>query len=117
MWQAQTLGTALKRDAPPLQGVERLATTKTAVAAVEEGDAGGSGRAQGRASSLHSMIGQQVRLVGLQARPELNGVVGMCERFDGKQQRYAVRVEGRGQPLAIKGTNLELIEGGGKDEL
>ena len=65
---------------------------------------------------LKSLIGQEVRLVGLQAKPELNGVVGVCERFDNKQGRYAVRLEGHEKPLAVKAGNLELVEGD-KDEL
>ena len=60
----------------------------------------------------------QVRLVGLQAKPELNGVVGVCERFDGKQGRYAIRVAGHEKPIAVKGGNLELVEDAdSKDEL
>ena len=56
-------------------------------------------------------------LVGLQARPELNGAVGVCERFDGTLGRYGVRLPGREQPLAVQAANLQLLEGESKDEL
>ena len=55
--------------------------------------------------------------MGLQAKPELNGAVGICERLDAKQGRYAVRLPGLEKPIAIKAANLERVDGGGKDEL
>ena len=73
-----------------------------------------------RAAGLRSLIGQEVRLIGLQAKPELNGAIGVCERFDTKHGRYAVRLPGHEKPLAVKADNLELAadaEGGAKDEL
>jgi len=104
---AKKLGEALKRDEP-------LLTSQAAMA-----DAGAA--KQLKAAGLKSLVGQEVRLVGLQAKPELNGVVGVCERFDAKQGRYAVRLPERDQPLAVKAANLELVgEGadeGAKDEL
>ena len=61
----------------------------------------------------------RVEVKGLQAKPELNGVVGLCERFDGKQGRYAVRLPEHDKPIAVKAANLELVEEGddGKEEL
>ena len=46
--------------------------------------------------------------MGLRAKPELNGAVGVCERYDSAQGRYAVRLDGHDKPLAVKGANLEL---------
>lgn len=84
----------------------------------------GGGATQLEAGGLRSFVGQEVRLVGLQAKPELNGAVGVCERFDTTQGRYAVRLEGHDKPLAVKGANLRLKtepataeDANGKDEL
>jgi len=93
----------LKRDGPLL--------VDSAASAAEDG------AAKLQAAGLKSFIGQEVRLVGLRAKPELNGAVGVCERFDKGQGRYAVRLPGHEKPLAVKGSNLELLEDAGKDEL
>lgn len=107
---ANQLGEKLKRGGP-------LTASSPAVvqaAVVEDGAA-----ATLRAAGLKSLIGHEVRLVGLVARPELNGAVGVCERFDTKQGRYAVRLAGHEKPLALNGANLELtgVEDGDRDEL
>ena len=95
---ATKLGEALKRQEP-------LAHPSPA-----DADGGGAAGAERlRAAGLSSLVGQDVRLVGLQATPELNGVVGVCERFDSKQGRYAVRLPQGDQPLALKAANLELV--------
>lgn len=106
---AKALGEKLKRVQPPLSIGE--ATTPPAA---EDG-----GAATLRAAGLKSFIGREVRLAGLRAKPELNGAVGVCERFDKTQGRYAVRLPGHEKPLAVKGGNLELVEdsGAGKEEL
>lgn len=75
------------------------------------------GAATLEAAGLKSLIGQEVRLVGLQSKPDLNGAVGVCERFDGRQARYAIRLPGHETPIGVKAANLELVERTDKDEL
>jgi hypothetical protein len=72
-----------------------------------------------QASGRPSLIGREVRLVGLVAKPELNGVVGVCERYDARKARYAVRLPSQPKPLALKGDNLELLaeHDGGEDDV
>ena len=104
-YAAKQLGDGLKRvQPPPSSSAEAAAETAEAAEAAAAGDA-------------TSFVGQEVRLVGLQAKPELNGAVGVCERLDAKQGRYAVRLPGHEKPIAIKAANLERVDGGGKDEL
>jgi hypothetical protein len=62
------------------------------------------------------LSGQEVRLVGLQAKPELNGAVGACERFDAQSGRYAVRIPRQEQPILVRATNLELVDKSGGDK-
>lgn len=52
------------------------------------------------------LLGQQVRIEGLQSKPELNGRRGRAERFDDAKQRYEVRLEGEGQVVLVRPTNL-----------
>ena len=101
-YAAKQLGDGLKRVQP--------LPSSSAEAAAESAEAAAAGDAT-------SFVGQEVRLVGLQAKPELNGAVGVCERLDAKQGRYAVRLPGLEKPIAIKAANLERVDGGGKDEL
>ena len=93
---ANALGDKLKRDAP-LAPVDSMPPAQDEAAS------------RLRAAGPKSFVGQNVRLVGLQAKPELNGAVGVCERFDKAQGRYAVRLHGHEKPLALKGGNLELL--------
>lgn len=60
------------------------------------------------------LIGRTVQLHGLSAKPELNGLVGVCERFDEATGRYGVRLEGHENLQALKAANLNLAQG---DEL
>ena len=60
------------------------------------------------------LIGRTVQLHGLSAKPELNGLVGVCERFDKATGRYGVRLEGHENLQALKAANLNLAQG---DEL
>ena len=101
-YAAKQLGDGLKRVQP--------LPSSSAEAAAESAEAAAAGDAT-------SFVGQEVRLVGLQAKPELNGAVGVCERLDAKQGRYAVRLPGLEKPIAIKAANLECVDGDGKDEL
>jgi len=77
----------------------RKAKTKGAVAAPDD-----------------SLIGHRVQLQGLSARPELNGLVGVCEQIDKAKGRYGIRVPGHEDLLALKPANLILAQGMG-DEL
>ena len=50
--------------------------------------------------------GMVIRMVGLQARPELNGKVGVLVKHDDKTGRWQVRLRGHGDML-LKDINLE----------
>ena len=54
-------------------------------------------------------IGARVRISGLQARPELNGTVGIVEGPINESWRYPVRHEPSGQVLALRPLSLELV--------
>eukprot|EP00697_Spironema_sp_BW2_P007468 gnl/Spiro4/2174_TR1042_c0_g1_i1.p1 gnl/Spiro4/2174_TR1042_c0_g1~~gnl/Spiro4/2174_TR1042_c0_g1_i1.p1 ORF type:complete len:479 (+),score=82.97 gnl/Spiro4/2174_TR1042_c0_g1_i1:60-1496(+) len=56
--------------------------------------------------------GQTVRLVGLQAAPELNGMVGVALRFDEIASRWEVRLA-NGEGRKLRPVNLQPLEGGG----
>ena len=72
-------------------------------------------KANGGASAhTDPLIGRRVQLHGLSARPELNGLLGVCERFDKDKGRYGVRVPGHEDLLALKPANVRLAQG---DEL
>jgi len=104
---AEVLGETLKRNEPLAIGSAQLDA---------EAEAAKDGAAQLRAAGLTSFTGQEVRLVGLQAKPGLNGAVGACERFDTQSGRYAVRIPGQEKPIAVRASNLQLVKDG-KDEL
>ncbi len=57
-------------------------------------------------------VGTAVRLRGLVTRPELNGRVGVAERFDMKAARYAVKMQVATPEaqLLVKGENLEAVD-------
>lgn len=101
------LGERLKRDGPLT-----LTSSSAESAAAQE-----LPRAKLEAAGRRSFVGQEVRLVGLKTKPELNGAVGVCEGFDKGQGRYAIRLSGHEKPLALKAGNLELIEHAEKDEM
>ena len=50
---------------------------------------------------------RRVRIVGLQARPELNGRCGVAGRFDAAKGRYAVVVEGETKVMLLKPVSLQ----------
>lgn len=97
---AKVLGETLKRDEAPSDA---------------EAGGAGDGAAQLRVAGCE-LSGQEVRLVGLQAKPELNGAVGACERFDEQSGRYAVRIPRQEQPILVRATNLELVDKSGGDK-
>jgi len=52
-------------------------------------------------------VGASVRLVGLQAAPELNGKLATCVSWSAQRGRWLVRIEG-GEEKNVKAQNLEL---------
>jgi len=103
----KALGAKLKREGPLVVGPPPAT----------EAEVARDGVAEPRAAAHKKFIGREVRLVGLQSKPELNGVLGVCERFDERQGRYAIRLPGHEKPLALHGGNLELVRDPDKDEL
>ena len=120
---AKVLGETLKRDEAPLaigsaqSGTQAGRRTVRGEAQSEDAEDGGAedGAAQLRVAGCE-LSGQAVRLVGLQAKPELNGAVGACERFDAQSGRYAVRMPGQEQPVLVRAANLELVDKSGGDK-
>lgn len=53
------------------------------------------------------LVNQDVRLCGLNAKPELNGKTGRTVCFEAATQRYGVQVEGVGR-MAVRPDNLQL---------
>ena len=56
---------------------------------------------------MPSLSGRRVRIGGLQARPELNGLCGVAGRFDEVKGRYAVAVEGEAEAVLLKPASLQ----------
>ena len=53
--------------------------------------------------------GKQVKIHGLQAKPELNGAVGFAASYDEGRGRYTVNLPD-GCSIALQPTNLELAK-------
>ena len=53
--------------------------------------------------------GMQVQLVGLQAKPELNGLSGRLLEYESSKQRWIVRMNTSETPLQIKSQHLIAI--------
>ena len=74
--------------------------------------------AHGRAARRHGDAqgdvsgGQTVRLRGLQARPELNGEIGLALRFEPDSGRWLLRLR-NGDGKRVKPANVEPMEGAG----
>ena len=58
------------------------------------------------ASPVPILIGTDVQLRGLQAKPELNGQRGVLTGFDASTGRCSVQLEDGGGPFSIKPANL-----------
>lgn len=58
------------------------------------------------------LIGQRVRITGLNSRPELNGKEGVAESFNTDTGRYNVFIDG-GELVALLPARVELVRGGG----
>jgi hypothetical protein len=55
-----------------------------------------------------ALLGRHVKLTGLQARPELNGRVGVATEYNADKQRYAVKLSGaNGETVSVRPSNLE----------
>lgn len=52
--------------------------------------------------------GTRVRIVGLQASPELNGQLGSCKKWLGESGRWQVRLDGHDTDKSLKPENLRL---------
>ncbi len=57
-------------------------------------------------------IGIQVRAVGLAAKPELNGRLGIVKKYDEPKLRVGVEFAPPFGLLSLKHTNLEMADGG-----
>ena len=128
---ATVLGATLKRDRAPLVNPGSYGDAPLSIGAAQPDaevhvdahaplrphawEGAEAGAAQLRVAGCE-FSGQEVRLVGLQAKPELNGAVGACERFDAQSGRYAVRIPGQEQPILVKAANLELVDKSGGDK-
>lgn len=80
------------------------------------GTSGKMKQVEGRAAGLFS-VGQRVRVFGLLARPDLNGMSGKILRYVAPESpeqnavdRWAVETDGDGKILSLKAENIEKIE-------
>jgi DNA ligase-1 len=104
--QQQQMASSGKR--PKLQPIRSVNSYATLAS---EGE-GSSAAADSSAAAAKLWIGQRVRLVGLGARPELNGVCGVATEYIEASGRLSVSLSGddRRAPLAIRPMNLEPAE-------
>ena len=56
-----------------------------------------------------ALLGRHVRVHSLQARPDLNNIVGRCMVWDDKNGRAGIRVAVQTKLLSIKPANLTVI--------
>ena len=85
--------------------VARLTAGAEAVAAAEAAAA----RVPAEAEDIALAIGARVRLVNLQARPDMNGETGVLVRFDAGKGRWIVEIPWR-HPKLFKPANLVGVE-------
>jgi len=52
----------------------------------------------------------RVQIVGIKAKPELNERVGVAIQFDEDKERYNVRLDGSGEVVSIKQSNLVKLD-------
>eukprot|EP00929_Paragymnodinium_shiwhaense_P090146 TRINITY_DN50346_c0_g2_i1.p1 TRINITY_DN50346_c0_g2~~TRINITY_DN50346_c0_g2_i1.p1 ORF type:complete len:497 (-),score=101.14 TRINITY_DN50346_c0_g2_i1:399-1889(-) len=86
------------------QRLQQKAAPKPAAAA-------GNGAAlRGKSGSGDQQVrpGAMVRLDGLRAAPELNGAIGVCERWEPSQERWVIRLLD-GQEKALKPQNVSFV--------
>ena len=53
--------------------------------------------------------GARVELHGLQKAPKLNGKSGVAERWDARQERWQVRIDGDSNPRGLRSENLSVV--------
>ena len=93
----------------------KVAATLAAAESAARRD-GGADKASRSPAAAGPLSGRRVCICGLSARPELNGRVGTCGRYDAAKGRYAVRLmDSQDPPLSIKPVNLA-EEAAAKDE-
>ena len=56
--------------------------------------------------------GTRVELHGLQKAPELNGKIGIAERWDSRQERWQVAIDGESKPRGLRAANLTMAQEG-----
>ena len=94
-----------------LAALEALALT--AVGAADDGAAGAASSSKTGAAAAaagSSLSGQTVTVVGLEARPELNGQRGKVGTYDASKGRYAVQLDGmlKADSIMLKADNMVL---------
>ena len=94
-----------------LAALEALALT--AVGAADDGAAGAASSSKTGAAAAaagSSLSGQTVTVVGLEARPELNGQRGKVGTYDASKGRYAVQLDGmlKSDSIMLKADNMVL---------
>ena len=60
-------------------------------------------------ASVGELTGARVALIGLQAKPELNGATGVVMSFSEATGRYAVQLDTGGEPVMVKEANLKRV--------
>ena len=65
--------------------------------------------AEQQAAPEAPLLGKPVRIVGLEAKPRLNGKTGHVASFDAASGRYAVTLDGGGEGVRVRGANLEMV--------
>ena len=54
--------------------------------------------------------GDQVTIVDLVSKPELNGRTGVCEKFDAESGRWIIRVNSLNSVMQLLPKNMRMIE-------
>ena len=60
-------------------------------------------------ASVGELTGARAALTGLQAKPEMNGVMGVVKSFSEATGRYAVQLDTGGEPVMVKEANLKRV--------
>ena len=79
----------------------------------------GGGEARVRAVNLRQVLdggatdhlfGDRVQLIGLQAKPEMNGTTGVVQKLDLATGRYVVKLDGGGEAKVRAANLVPLLE-------
>ena len=95
---------AMRRTLEALEASAGAGASSAASDAVAGGPKGAS------AADPAGLGGQTVTVTGLEAKPELNGTIGVVGAYDAAKGRYAVKLEGGGAPMLLKPDNLVAAE-------